>query len=192
LPDKSGTTYKGTINPGLHKRLVNLKGLPDAEVEATHLLLAGEGYLPKHIQSQFFQAPNYPATKLVGRLQALADVNPEYAKRAKPLLDNLNAFFPRNEGDQGWGQVSPSGLLLPEEQGLPQRKLKGEQPPQASEEAVLKDLGAQQQLPGSGRSTSKKGRDTSGEAPTQPAAGTSPEEAQSQAQELAPGAGELA
>jgi hypothetical protein len=103
--------YKGTIHPGLYQRLVNLNGcvtatrvgvfkklkLPDAEVLATHLLLGNEEYLPHHMHSQFFQQPSYPATKLVARLQKLGDVSPEFAKRAKPLLDNLNEFFPREQ-----------------------------------------------------------------------------------------------
>jgi hypothetical protein len=96
--------------------MLNLKGLSSPEVLATHLLLGNEEYLPHHMKSQFFQQPNYPAIKLVARLQKLADVNPQYAKKAKPLLDNLNEFFPRSEeGQESEGVVRP-GLLSPEQQ----------------------------------------------------------------------------
>jgi hypothetical protein len=85
------------IHPGLKSRILQAfdYSSPELEREANLRLLGGSEYLPHHMYNQFFQVPEYPATKLVARVQKLADVNPEFRKRAKPLLDSLNEFFPQ-------------------------------------------------------------------------------------------------
>jgi hypothetical protein len=82
------------IHPGVIERLANFPNVSDDEVLATFSLIGGEQYLPHHMLSQFVQVPSYPAMKLVRRIQALAKKSPEFANRAKPLLDNLDEFFP--------------------------------------------------------------------------------------------------
>ena len=79
------------LHPGLRHRILQAldPSSNSQEREANLRLLAGAEHLPRHLQSTFLNHPAYPASKLVQRVQKLADLSPKFASEAKPLLDNL-------------------------------------------------------------------------------------------------------
>jgi hypothetical protein len=133
-------------------------------------LLQNSDQLPHHMKVQFFQG-NTSAVSLVGRLKRLADVNPDFRKAAKPLLDNLQNFFSLPAEGQQESQVAEGGLLPPQEQA--QAQLARQPKPGQAEQQVLSDLGARPQLAGSEQQSSQRRPPKSQEAPTPP-----PEESQ--------------
>jgi hypothetical protein len=72
-------------------QVFNPKRDPQEQAATSHLL-SNTDLMPQHMREQFLNS-QLPASNFVRRLRNLADVNPDFQKQAKPLLDEIQGFF---------------------------------------------------------------------------------------------------